>query len=360
MNNGEIVKNNKEIDIIGLFKKVLQHRKSISIFILVFAILGVVIALNTKKQYKTTVLLAPESTTSNMNGAIGSLGGLLGINIGGVSSDAIFPELYPNIFTSNSFLVQLFDVPVTMNDYETIKTYYSHLKNDYKPYFWEYPRIWLSELIKKLSSKKEIVTNGLNFFHLTKEEYAICEHMMSNIQCVVDQRTSLISITVTDIDEVVAACMADTLTSKLQQYITEYRTKKAVKDYEFIRNIYEQAKSDYLKAQEEYVRFDDANKNIVLSKQRSKLINLENEMQLRLSLYSEISQQMQIAYQRIQERTPVFSVIQPASVSLKPSGMSRKMIVILYSVFGFVIGSVWSLYLKDFIKDLREKRKANK
>ena len=149
MNNGEIVKNNKEIDIIGLFKKVLQHRKSISIFILVFAILGVVIALNTKKQYKTTVLLAPESTTSNMNGAIGSLGGLFGINIGGVSSDAIFPELYPNIFTSNSFLVQLFDVPVTMNDYETIKTYYSHLKNDYKPYFWEYPRIWLSELIKK-------------------------------------------------------------------------------------------------------------------------------------------------------------------------------------------------------------------
>lgn len=40
------------------------------------------------------------------------------------------------------------------------------------------------------------------------------------------QKTSVISISVMDQDPMVAAILADTLQSRLQQYITEYRTKK--------------------------------------------------------------------------------------------------------------------------------------
>lgn len=360
MDGDKAAKKNKEIDIIGIFLKIVREWRSVAVFVLAFAVLGVVVALTTSKQYTTTVLLAPESSSSSMEGAIGSFGSLLGLKMGGTSSDAIFPELYPNIFTSTNFLVQLYDVPVTMKDYQTVKSYYTHLKNDYIPPFWMYPKIWISEFIKKFASKDLRRGNGLDSFHLTKEQAAICELMMSNIQCNVDQRTSLITLSVTDIDEVVAACMADTLTWRLQQYITEYRTKKAIKDYEFIQKIYEQTKNDYLKAQEEYARFVDSNMNVVLSRQKSKLTNLENEMQLRLNLYTEMSQQLQIAYQRIQERTPVFSVIQPATVSLEASSMPRKVVVILFAFLGFIIGSVWSLYIRNYYEEFKRKRLAKK
>lgn len=47
---------------------------------------------------------------------------------------------------------------------------------------------------------------------------------------------------------------------------------------------------------------------------------LENEMQLAFNTYSQCAQQLQLAKMKLQERTPVYTTIQPATVPQKPCG----------------------------------------
>lgn len=344
MDNNDIKKSSKEIDIFSILMKVLQNRKTIFLSVLIFAALGIIVALASTKRYTTSVVLAPEVINSNMSGVLGSVNSMLGLSFSKSSGDAISPEIYPSVMTSTPFLIDLFDVPVTLKD-GVVKSYSAHLAQDYKPAFWEYPKIYVLKLISLFKEKKG-GGDGINPFHLTEKQSAICDLMKLNIQCVVDQSTSLITVNVRDIDEIVAATMADTVTSRLQEYIIEYRTKKARHDLEYITTLYNQAKDEYINVQAEYAKYSDASTNVVRSRYKIILDNLENEMLLKYNLYSEVAQQLQLAHQRVQERTPVFTVIQPATVSLKASSFSRVGIVLIFCVLGVCAGIAWSMFLK--------------
>jgi hypothetical protein len=80
-------------------------------------------------------------------------------------------------------------------------------------------------------------------------------------------------------------------------------------------------------------------------------------MQLKLNLYSSMAQQLQLARQRLQERTPAFVTIQPAVVSIEATGMSSFMRLIVFCLLGGIIGAAWSLYLKDLVTTALGRRK---
>ena len=79
-------------------------------------------------------------------------------------------------------------------------------------------------------------------------------------------------------DARIAACLTDTVMSQLQNYVTEYRTNKARKYFQFQQSLFERKKKEYEKAQEEYAKFADANKNIILLSYRVEQERLENDM----------------------------------------------------------------------------------
>ena len=347
-----------EIDIIGILKKLLREWKTILLFVCVFAVLGVISVITRTKEFKTDVILAPETSSSEMSSMMDDFGNLIGKSFGKSASDAIYPELYPNVMTSTTFLLDLFDVPVVLKDSTAAVTYYSHLKNDYKPSLLAYPQILIAKFIALFKEKdNEIKACGLNPFHLTKEQYNICNLMRKNVQCVVDQRTSIITVSVTDIDEIVAATMADTVTTRLQEYITDYRTQKARRDLEFISKMYDQAQKEYFEIQAEYAKFVDANMNVVKAVHKAQLENLSNEMQLKLNLYSSAAQQLQVARQRLQEQVPAFMIIQPAVVALDAIGLSSMLRLLLFCFVGGVLGAGWCLYLKEICLSYIKRKK---
>lgn len=71
-------------------------------------------------------------------------------------------------------------------------------------------------------------------------------------------------VTVSLQDPLAAAIVADSAVHKLQEYITDYRTRKAKQDYDFQLNLCEQYRKEYFEAQQEYAKFADANRNIIL------------------------------------------------------------------------------------------------
>jgi len=342
------IKQIREIDIVGEVKKVFKEWKLLLVYVIVGAIIGVIVALSTPKSYTASVVLAPEVSSGGlgMSESLGDLASSFGIDLGNKSSvDAIYPELYPEIFASTDFVLSLFNVPVRLKDDERPRTYVQHLLKDTKAPFWSYPKMWLSEWLKK--KPKNGGAAAKDSFKISEMDDELCQAIRSTISCQVDKKTSVITINVADQDPLVAAILADTLQLRLQEYITNYRTQKARIDYEYYKKLYAESHEQYIQAQKAYASFADANQEMVLQSYKSKLEELENELQLSYNVYARISAQMQNAKAQIQERTPAFIIIEKARMPYKASSTPRSLIVILFVFLAVMIDALWVCFLRD-------------
>ncbi len=338
-----IPKTTNEIDIIGLIQKVLREKKLLALFITVFTCVGIIVAINKKKEYTANVVLAPEITGMGMSQSLGTLASMVGVDFGGNgnSTDAIYPDIYPDVFASNDFIIPLFKIPVVLKDSTNSKTYYDHLTKDSKIAFWEYPAIWVTSLLSKSEDGKLGKQKDVNLFCLTKMQAGICDKIRKNIACLIDKKTSVITISVTDDDPQVAAILADTIQNRLQQYISLYRTQKARNDLSYAKKIFVESKEQYIRAQRAFAGYSDANTEVILQSFKSKQEELENEMQLRYNIYTQAGQQLQVAKSKVQEHTPAFTVIQRATVPLRASSTPRTIIVLLFVIVGIGLDVIW-------------------
>lgn len=150
----------------------------------------------------------------------------------------------------------------------------------------------------------------------------------------------MITISVKDQDPLVAALMADSVKSHLQVAITEYRTKKARVDLDYMQKIYNEARSQYDKSRQLYASYADANQDVILQSFKMKQDDLENDMQLKYNIYTQVVEQLQLAKAKVQERTPAFTIVQSATVPIKACSRSRASVVIIFMMLGFVLRSL--------------------
>ena len=187
-------------------------------------------------------------------------------------------------------------------------------------------------------------------FRLTRDESAIADALSKRISVSVDKKTGVTTLSVTMQDPLISASLTDTVMHCLQNYITDYRTNKARHDLAFTEKLYGEAKASYESAQKKYANFVDANQNIILLSYRAEQERLQNEMNLAYQVYTQVSQQLQMARAKVQEITPVYTVVQPATVPLKPAKPNKLMILIGF-MFLAGVGSVgWILFVKDLLK----------
>lgn len=356
--NSTATKPSREIDVIGLTLKVLNRPKPLIICCVIFLFLGIIVALNSPKSYTTTVVLAPELSSGGLgvNSTLTDMASNFGIDIGSSKGnmDALYPEIYPDIFASTNFVIKLFDVPViTKNNVR--KTYYNHIKQDTPTPFWEYPKAWI---LNKLSKQDNIPSNKgegkKSYIQLSKTDDAICGIIKKSISCNVDKKTSVIDINVTDNDPVVAAIIADTLQHRLQEYITTYRTQKAKNDLLYYDKLYKESKDAYLTAQRAYAAYCDANEDVTLQSFISKRDELENTMQIKFNAFNQYATQVQNAKAKLQEAIPAFTTLQSPSVPLRASSTPRSVTVLIWLFMGIIVDAIWVLVISNYIG--KEKR----
>ncbi len=330
------------VDIIALLNIVRNDKRMMCVFIGLAAILGLAVAFGTPKEYKARVMLAPETSTGNsLTSNISSIASMVGMDMDfGSNSDAIYPELYPDLIGSTDFIVSLFPIPVTTKDGSLTTDYYDYLLNHNKKAWYTFPARMLTELVQKLKADDVPFTGDstkVNPFHLTKMQHNIAHKIGKGINCTVDKKTSVITIEVTDQDPVISAVMADSIKSRLQTYITRYRTQKARNDLAYMEKLFVEAKEDYVTARQQYAAYSDANQELILQTFKAKLEDLENDMQLKYNAYTQMYEQLQISKAKVQESTPAFTVVQSASVPLKHSNKSKLMMMTLFMFLGALL-----------------------
>jgi len=331
-----------------------NDKKKIALYSIVAGIIGVVIAFGVPRIYKSSVILAPEqSSNSGFSGSISTLASMVGMDMMIGGDDAIYPEIYPDLMASTDFIVQLF--PIKVNSLKgNIKdmSYYDYLSSKQKKAWWTFPLTLKNKIINSLKKDTEEENNRVDPFRLTKKQYDITKKIGSNLDCSVDKKTSVISITVTDQDPLIAATMADSVKSRLQVFITNYRTNKARNDLEYMEKLYREAKDQYAKARQVYASYADANQDVMLQSFRAKQEELENEMQLKYDIYSQVVQQLQLTKAKVQEKTPAFTVVQSATVPIRHSNKPKVIYLLGFMILGFFIRICYDLYKnrKEFLE----------
>lgn len=311
------------------------------------AVAGVAIALGNPKEYTTTVKLAPE--TEDMARKMSGLGGLAamaGINLNSAtSSDAISPDLYPDVVHTTPFLLELFSVQVADKSFSG--DLYAYMTEGQKGGWWralfalpaKIPE-WVGE---RFSEKEPAAARQVDPFHLTAKQQRVVRELQKRIQATVNKKTLVITLSVRMQDAVVSAELTQVVLEKLQDYITAYRTRKAKNDLEFTEQVLGEARAAYYKAQQAYATFEDANRNLISSSYRTEQERLKNEMTLTFNVYNTLAQKLEQDKLRVQERTPVYTVLEPATVPLKPSS-PRKLFVIAGCMLVAVLGGIGYLY----------------
>lgn len=334
------------IDWMDILRRIIAIRKTLYKAAGIGLVLGIIIALSIPKQYTVTVSLSPEMNGDKASGGLASLASsFLGGGATSSSNDALNLTLAPNIVSSTPFVLDLFDTRVQTLDGEqdtTLVAYLDEQKSPWFSYIIKAPSMAIGA-IKSLFTDEADTTATLNPFQLTEKESAKVKGLRQSILAEVDKKTSMTTITVTLQDPKVTAIVADSVVGKLQQYIIDYRIKKAKEDCAYLEELYHERQQEYYDAQSKYAHYFDTNRNIAFQSIRAEQERLQNDMSLAYQVYSQVAQQLQVARAKIQEEKPVFAVVEPATVPLEPSGISRK-VIFLGIIFIVVCGTgFWKL-----------------
>ena len=348
-----------QIDWMGILRQVLAIRKKLYIAAAAGLVLGILIALGTPKQYTVSITLSPEVGSSKSGSGLASMAAsFLGGSIGSDSPNALNATLTPDIVTSTPFLLELFDARVVSQDKQIDTTFTAYLdeqKSSWLGYVLKAPGMAISGIKSLFSEKKEKTeTIQEGTIELNEEDAAKLEGLRQQITAEVDKKTAITTLTVTLQDPKVTATIADSVVSKLQQYITAYRTSKAKEDCLYLEKLYKERQQEYYDAQQRYARYVDANSNVVFQSTLAERERLQNDMNLAYQVYSQVAQQLQVARAKVQEEKPVFAVVEPAVVPLKPSGTSRKVILLGMVFLAVAFTGAWELLGKKYWQQFKE------
>ena len=345
-----------EIDWMEILRKIIAIRKTLYKAAGVGVVLGIIIALSIPKQYTVTVTLSPEMGGDKASGGLASLASsFLGGSTTSSSNDALNVTLAPDIVASTPFILELFNTRVqTLNEEldTTLVTYLDEQKQPWWGYIKAIPGIAINT-VKSLFTEKVDTVSILNPFQLTEKEAAKVEGLRKAIIANVDKKTAMTTITVTLQDPKVTAIVADSVVGKLQQYIVDYRIKKAKEDCAYLEELYKERQKEYYQAQSKYAHYFDTNRNIAFQSVRAEQERLQNDMNLAYQVYSQVAQQLQVARAKIQEEKPVFAVVEPATVPLQPSGTSRKVILVGIIFLAVCCTAAWKLLGQEYWQQLK-------
>ena len=351
-NRIEVLEDESSIDFGKIFKDLLKHKKLYYKVLPVAFILAAIYALSLPNYYSCTVKLAPElGANAKAGGGLASLASSFGVNLGSATSgaDAINPTLYPDLMNSVDFKTSLFPVQVTRKEDGKTFVYYDYLMNEQKAPWWSQA---MKAVFSMFNDQSSMVNEKVDPFKLTKEQTEIVKDIDKNVVCDVDKKTMVITINVTDQDPLICATLADSVKTRLQKFITDYRTSKARVDLDYNKKLYVEAKAKYEQARDVYARFSDSHRDVSSQSAQTKQADLQNEMQMKQQIYQQVVVQLQQAEMKVQQETPAFTTLQSATVPVRKTGPKRAQMCLIFLFLAFLGTTAYILHKENDLKPL--------
>ncbi|SHJ39536.1 G-rich domain on putative tyrosine kinase [Tangfeifania diversioriginum] len=353
-----------EIDLVALAKSIWERRKFIIKTVLIFAVIGVIVALFSPTQYTASTKMVPQSSggTQRASGGLSSLASMAGINLNmNQTTTELLPQTYPQILQSVPFQLKLMQNKFTFSDVEepvTLFEYYTEYSQPgvlslVKKYTIGLPGV-ISKAIKGDEEKTSAVaTQDGNTIRLTKEQEEVRKIISDNISLEINDQDGFIQLNSSFHEAELSAEVAQKAQELLQEYITDFKIEKASEQLNFIEERYKEKKKEFQEAQAALAAFRDRNKNVTSAMALTEQERLQNEYQLAFEVYSNLAQQLEQARIKVKEDTPVFSVIQPVTVPQERTKPKRKIILIIWIFLGGIVAIGW-VFASQYLETAKE------
>ncbi len=358
-----------EIDLGELMQQVWARRKTLLYTILVTFLLGIFVAAFSPEEYRSSIVLLPQtdSPSGGINmGILRQFGGLAGLGVGTSASGTISTSLYPDITQSTPFLLHMTEEEFYFSTLDTtvsLAQYFSEIEQPgvlgyAKKYTLGLPGQLISlpaNLISSFKNKPRRVlidnqaqsnnpatdTAEVSLGHqpitITGTQLSVINELKSRITTSIEENGT-VKVEVEMPDPMVAATATEMAVKFLTNYVLEFRTEKAQQDLAFVEKQYNEKKDRYNAAQQQLARFQDRNTNIFTQSAQIELERLNTENNLAFNLYQSLAQQLEQAKIKVQEETPIFKVLEPIQVPLSISKPNRALIITLSLFAGIFLG----------------------
>lgn len=318
----------------------------------IFGMIGVIYALLSPEEYTSETRLMPElqaRSAANLK-RFGALAELAGINLDAVgTTEAVRPDLYPDVLVSTPFLLDVLNKPVVTTDKKRYTTLAALLTDPSRQPL----TAWLSDGPMAMPR----VTDTTTAVRLNREQDDLLKDCRERILSDLDKQSGLIIVRVKMPDAEVAAQVCVSAIRYLRQYVVKYRTEKTRTDSSFLAQRRSEAKQRYDRALHNLSAYNDNNQFLYTQAAKVEGRRLEAELNLAQTLTDELSRQYEQTRLKIQEETPILTVLEPPSVPSRRSEPHRSLIVLVFAGVGLLTGVGWILG-KAFMRYRNDKQQT--
>ncbi len=352
-------------EVAEFIKSVWIYRKLVIKITIVFFMIGLIIALISPIMYTSQTTFVPQTADNSIanSNSIGSLASLAGINLSSANSSSldkyISPLLYSKIIESEEFTLSLIEEKLILSDINSIKIK-DYILQDLNTFS-------IIGFIKKYTigfligdKNDNILSNEIlkEYGFISDEDYRIILAFKKKFLIQLNEKDGFIKVIATDKNPFISTQIVKLVTKNLQSRIISLRTNKIKEQLDYSLEQYEQKKIEFESLQIKLAKFIDSNKNIstaVFSSERKKL---ESEYALQENILTGLANIYNQNKIKLNKNTPIFSVLDEASVPNQKSKPMRTLIVFIFSILGMVISISFILLkepLLEIIKNLKEK-----
>lgn len=363
---------NEGIDIKAIIGKLWEGRKTILITLGIFVALGILSAISMKRTYSVSTVMVPQMGSAKSSG-LSSLASLAGFDLGGSSNGGeLTPLAYPQIVNSVPFRLQLMHTPMHYEKVDTMISMYDYAMGEFdKPTVMDYvkkytiglPGVIIGAIAGKKEEKPLIIlppdtTNGLKPLLVSVEEQKLLEGFGALLSLDVDKKEGFITLTAHGLEPLQTAELALHAQQLLQQEVTRIRVEKSQSELDYIQARYNEAKEESDRLQGALAGTTDRYQDVVTSTANVGKERLRSKYNVANAIYLELAKQLEQAKMQVKKDMPIFAIIQPVTIPLKPDN-SRAKTVIVWTFLGFVLGC-GIVIGKDYWKKFRASFKKEK
>ena len=297
------------IDWVEILSIIWISKWRIALIVFIVTAIAVVVSLILPETFKSSATLLPETEKGKLSsfGGLSDLASLAGLSVG----EASLTKLYPAIIKSETILKN-----VIYTEYRT--------------------------------KKFDEPVNLIKFYEIEEKtperEYeAMVKGLRDNLNVTVDNKTSLVTISIETLEPQLSADILNNITSELDKFIRTKRTTNASEQRKWIENRLGEVKQDLAKSEEVLKEFREKgiSPQLLLEQER-----LKREVLINTTLYIELKKQYELAKIEEIKNIPIINVMDKARPAAKKENPKRSIIVLVaFFLSGF--GSLFLVILMD-------------
>ena len=304
-----------------------------------------------KRTYSVKTVMVPQLGSSK-NSGLGGLAALAGLDMGaGTSNGELSPLVYPQIVGSVPFRLELMHTPLHFEKCDTLISMFDYAQSDYakptaldmvKKYTIGLPRLLLGSFRKEepdlvVPGSGDSADNSPKPVVVSKQEQGMLVAFGSIVMLDVDKKEGYITLTVNGSEPVQTAELAMKAQQLLQDEVTRFRIEKSQSELEYIQARYDEVKQEAERYQVMLASANDRAQYLATTTANVGKDRIQTKFNVSNAVYNELAKQLEQAKMQVKKDTPVFTIIEPVVIPLKPSN-SRAKTLVVWTFLGVVLG----------------------